>query len=437
MSLFGPDTVPGRPYWWDDVTWPELEGELPATTDLLVIGAGYTGLCAAIAAHDAGARVVVIDSGQPGEGASTRNGGMVGAHPRLDWDTLADRYGPNTADALFTEAGAALDWVKAMIAGEGIDCDLQDTGRIQLAYTPGHFEAQKRLAIQLSEKGGVPCQVIERDGLPREIASPIYKGGILFPDHGAVHPAKFFLGMLAAALRRDIPVLAHRPAMKLFRDKAGIRVVTSRGQVFARRVVLATNGYTSVQFPWFARRVFPVPSYLIATEPLPANLIGALAPGGRMMVETRARHCYYRVSPDGTRILFGARASLVNIDLDKAAQRLHQSMLQIWPNLRHVKLSHVWTGNTGFAFNRMPHVGEAGGLHYAMGYSGGGVVLAPWLGRKAALRALDLPEGATAFAETRLASRWFFQSGPPRFMRAADLWYRHRVDPREDREAGL
>jgi len=132
-----------------------------------------------------------------------------------------------------------------------------------------------------------------------------------------------------------------------------------------------------------------------------------------------------------------ARASLINIDLDKAARRLRQSMLQIWPDLRHVKLSHVWTGNTGFAFNRMPHVGEAGGLHYAMGYSGGGVVLAHWLGRKAALRALDLPEGATAFAETRLASRWFFRSGPPRFMRAADLWYRHRVNPRQDREAGL
>ena len=91
MSLFGPDSVPGRPYWWDDVSWPELEGEPPATADLLVIGAGYTSLCAAIAAHDAGARVVVIDSGQPGEGASTRNGGRVGAHPRLGWDILADR----------------------------------------------------------------------------------------------------------------------------------------------------------------------------------------------------------------------------------------------------------------------------------------------------------------------------------------------------------
>ncbi len=433
MSLFLPGVEPGRPYWWDGVDWPETGGDLPETTELLVIGAGYTGLSAAIAAHDAGARVVVIDSGFPGEGASSRNGGMVGAHPRLGWDELARRHGEDAADALFAEAGAALDWVKDLLTREAIDCDFQETGRIQLAYTTPQHENQKRLAGQVSEKGGVPCHTVDRQGMAAEISTPLYKGGMVFPNHGGLHPAKYLLGLLNAALRRGIPVLSHCPAIKIVRIKSGHRATTTQGTIDAEKVVLATNGYTGAPFPWLARRVFPLPSYIIATEPLSANLIGELAPGRRMMVETRARHSYFRVSPDGSRILFGGRASMVNVGLPRAARWLRQTMAEIWPALAEVKLSHVWTGNTGYTFQHMPHVGVQDGMHYAMGYSGGGTVLAPWLGRKAALQALGSPEGETAFSVTSLKSRWFHKGGAPHFLQPANLWYHHVVDRLETR----
>ncbi len=433
MSLFTPEADPGRPYWWDDVHWPELDDTLPDAVDLLVIGAGYTGLSAAIAAHDAGAQVVVIDSGEPGQGASTRNGGMLGAHPRLGWDALAKRYGEKTADGLFTEAGEALSWVRSMIAAETIECDLEETGRLQLAYTSAQYETQKRMAAQVSEKGGVPCHILSRDEVGKEITTPLYKGGMLFPNHGALHPAKFLLGLLRAAMDRGITVLGHCPAIKLVDLKESVQVVTLRGKTAARKIVLATNGYTGVQFPWFMRRVFPVPSFLIATEPLPNDLIADLAPGRRMMVETRAQHSYFRISPDGARILFGGRAALVNIGLVKAATQLRESMVRIWPALSEAKLTHVWTGNTGYTFGHMPHVGQRGRVHYAMGYSGGGTVLAPWLGRKAVLDALGMPGRETAFSATQLTSRWYYKGGRPTFMDAANLWYRHVVDRREDR----
>ncbi len=434
MSLFTPDAVPGRPYWWEDVAWPTLDAALPENTDLLVIGAGYTGLSAAIAAHDNGARVVVIDSGTPGQGASSRNGGMLGAHPRLGWDVLAKQYGPSAADALFLEAGEALDWVKSMIATEAIDCDLNLTGRLQLAYTKAQHEAQKRLADQVSQKGGVPCRILSQTEIAAEISTSLYKGGMMFPDHAAVHPAKFLLGLLGAALRRGIPVLGHCPAMKMVDLKAGMRVLTPHGEIMSQKIVLATNGYTGVQFPWFRRRVFPIPSFLIATEPLDPDLIKALAPGKRMMVETRARHSYFRISPDGTRIIFGGRAALVQIGLTKAAGRLRESMLGIWDALSDAKLSHVWTGNTGYSFGHMPHLGQRGRVHYAMGYSGGGTVLAPWLGRKAALAALGLPEGQSAYSAPRLTARWYYKGGRPVFLDAANLWYRHIIDRRDDRD---
>ena len=433
MSPPGGPAEPGQPYWWDGWVPPALPSDCPDRTDILVIGAGYTGLSAAIAAHDGGASVAVLDAGQPGQGASTRNGGMFGAHPRLGWEALASSFGAGVADALFAEAAPALAFARGLIAAEGIDCDHQRTGRIQLAWTPAHLESQKRLAGQIRAKSDVRVEVIDRAGLAAEIATERYFGGILFPDHGAIQPRKFHDGLLAAARRRGISVAAGRPVTALTRQAGGFTAETPQGPVRAEKVILATNGYTGAAFPWHRARVFPVPSYIIATESLPEGLPERLAPGRRMMVETRARHSYFRLSPDGRRLLFGGRASLRDLDLGTAARRLRRTMAEIWPEAAEVRLTHVWTGNTGYSFSHMPTVGEADGLHYAMGYSGSGTVLAPWLGAKAAWRALGDKRGATAYARTALRRHWLHRFGPPWFLWPADLWYRFVVDPRETR----
>ena len=434
--LFASDAAePGHPYWWDGIEWPTLDAPPPDAVELLVIGAGYTGLSAAIAAHDAGAKVAVIDAGQPGQGASTRNGGMFGAHPRLRWAALQQKFGEDTADAIFGEVAPALHWVRDLIACEDINCDYEQTGRIQLAWTESHFANQRQLAKTVAEKSTVRIDVLKKDELGSEIKTDVYKGGIVFPEHGALHPAKFHHGLLDAVLRRGISVTAASPALKLAKDASGFRVTTPQKTIKATKIVLATNGYTSSPFNWFARRVFPLPSFLIATEPLSSNLIGEIAPGRRMMVETRARHSYFRISPDGTRILFGGRAAMVDIDLKKAAARLHATMTEVWLELNDTKLTHVWTGNTGYSFNHVPTVGEHDGIHYAMGFSGSGTVLAPYLGAKAALQALGDPNGETAYSQTQLQPRWFHSGGRPHFLRAANIWYRNWVDGAENRAA--
>lgn len=441
MALFSPDAAePGRPLWWEGLTWPELEpAPPPPRCDLLVIGAGYTGLAAAIAAADHGAEVTVIDAGQPGEGASGRNGGMIGAHPRLPYATLAARHGPEVAGALYAEARAALQGLRDLVASEGIDCELATTGRLQLAHTAAHAAGQRALAAELAARGGDPCRCLTREELAAEIATPLYAGGLLFEDHGAIQPARLLLGLLGAALRRGVRVVPYCPALRLARAgaRAGARhrVRTTGGEIDAGAVVLATNGYTGFPFPWHGRRVFPVPSYIIATEPLPPERLARLVPGRRMFVETRARHSYFRLSPDGTRLVFGGRAAVTEIGLRRAARRLRATLAGIFPELAGVRLSHVWTGNTGFAFDRMPHVGTHEGVHHAMGYSGGGTVLAPWLGRKAALAALGAPGSETAFAATGLRARWFYRGGRPLFLRPVDAWLRLVVDPAQERAA--
>lgn len=431
MSLL-PETL-GQPYWWDVADWPDLSAvAVPPKADLVIIGAGFTGLSAAIVAHEAGAKVVVIDAGQPGQGASTRNGGMMGAHPRHSWETLRDMFGAETADGIFAEAAPALRFVRDLIDREAIDCDFQQTGRIQLAWTQDHMTARQGWAEKIREKSGIDAHVVGRTELGNEIATKRYFGGLVIPDHAACHPWKYHSGLLHAVLRRGVPVIGHCPATQVRQGQ----VVTPKGTIQAERILLATNGYTQGgPFRWFQRRVFPLPSYLIATEPLSPNLIQSLAPGRRMMVETRARHSYFRISPDGSRILFGGRASMRKLPLAKAARRLHRTMSEIWPELSETKITHAWWGNTGYSFTHMPSIGERNGIHYAMGFSGSGTVMAPYLGAKAAWAALGDRRGRTAYANAPLRPHWMHPGRRPHFLTLADLWYRTVVDRVERAQA--
>lgn len=437
MSLFAADAAPiGRPYWWEDrPAPPDLPDRPPERTDVLVIGAGYTGLSAALTAAEAGAAVAVLDAGRPGDGASSRNGGMFGAHPRLPFETVADRFGPETARGIYAEAGPAFGHTRALIEREGIACDFQSTGRVQLAWTRGHFEAQKRLVAAVTAVSDNRMEIVERDALAAEIATTCYFGAIRFPEHAALDPRKFHDGLLAAVLRQGVAVVGDCPVEGVRRDGGAFIAATPEVEVRADKVILATNGYTRGGFGWVRRRVFPLPSFLIATEPLAPDLIARLAPGRRMMVETRARHSYFRVSPDGSRLLFGGRAAMRPIPPALAARRLHATMTEVWPDLAGARLTHCWSGLTGYSFAHLPHVGTHEGLTYALGYSGSGVAMAPWLGAKAAWTALGDPRGATAYSGTRLSPRPFHLGGRPYFLAAADLWYRYVVDPREAREA--
>ncbi len=431
MSLFAADAaVPGTPYWWEESSVePEFSSNLPDKAELLIVGAGYTGLSAAIAACDAGAKVVVVDASLPGIGASTRNGGMFGAHPRLSYTELSKKFSKQTAQGIFNEAQDAFEFTSNLIHSERINCHFEQCGRIQLAWTKAHLAAQRKQVQQLKLVSNMNLELVEQHELAKEINSPCYFGGIRFPDHASLQPRLFHDGLLEAALARGIPIIANCPIEQITQHHNRY-IATSRtgDRLQAERVVMATNGYTQGKFKWFARRVFPLPSYLIATEPLSNNLLSSLAPGKRMMVETRARHSYFRLSPDGTRIIYGGRASMTPISTERAAMRLRQSLTEVWPELKNVKLTHCWSGFTGYSFNHMPHVGSHNGLHFSMGYSGSGVAIAPYLGAKAAYMALEDERGTTAYQQSNFRTRWFHRTQRPHFLIAANSWYQYIVD---------
>ena len=379
-------------------------------------------------ARDLGAQTVVVDSGEPGKGASTRNGGMFGAHPRVGWDQLSESFGIEIANQIFREASDSLNFVKHLIRTEEIDCDINSSGRIQLAWSQEDFEKQKKLVEVIKEKSKVKVKIITRNDLDYEIKTDRYHGGILFKDHCGINPAKLHRGLINSLKKREVPVIENMPVLSIEKKSNGFKVHFQNKDIFSRNVIMATNGYTINDFSWFKKRVVPIPSFLIATEDLPKELLEELIPKGRMMVETRAKYSYFRVSPNGKKIIFGGRAAMKPIPLRLAADRLKASLDDIWPELKNYKLTNVWTGNTGYSFNHIPHIGNHDGINYAMGYSGSGTVLAAYLGAKVAYKTLNDSRGKTGYSQTKLKTNLFHIFEKPYFLSFADFWYKNIID---------
>jgi len=199
---------------------------------------------------------------------------------------------------------------------------------------------------------------------------------------------------------------------------------TPKGNVVAERVAVCTNGYTGKQFPDFNRRVLPLRSAMIATEELPPELIAKLMPKRRMYGDSRRMVAYYRPSPDGKRILFGGRATGQKDNPIGNSKQLRRSMVEIYPELSNVKISHVWSGLVAYTFDHAPHIGQRNGLYFAMGYCGSGVSRASYFGNKLGHKMLDHVElGRTAFDELPFLTKPLY-SGDPWFMPAILNWHR-------------
>lgn len=421
------------PFWWEDAGPPRSPATepLPAEVDVAIIGAGLTGLSAARTLAKRGKSVLVLDAQAPGMGASSRNGGMVGGGHRMSLPLMEARFGKDIATGLLREAHIESSvFVKTLMHEEAIECDYSETGRFRAFWRPEEYEAEAVAMEQLQHLIGVEAEMISPARQREEVGSDLYAGGIVFPRHGGLNPAKWVAGILVAAQRAGAIVHGDTPVLGLAKEGATHVLDTPRGAVRAGQVLAATNGYTPELLKHLRRRIIPVPSFIVATESLGANRVQSLFPKGRMIVESRVRHCYYRPSPDGQRIVFGGRAAMYETSNDFAERELAGLLHQIFPQLGDVDLTHSWRGRTGFSFDSLPNVGQLNGIWHAMGYSGSGNAMAPWLGHKAALQMLGDPEGRSAFSQTGFPQRWWHR-GRPWFLPFADVVFRMR-DGREN-----
>ncbi len=399
----------------------------PKQADVVVIGGGFTGLSCARRLAQAGRSVVVLEAEEPGSGASARNGGMIGWGHRARFSSLAKKHGPAIAREILAEARRSYEFTTSLIEDEGIDCRFQVTGRYLGAASQKHYGELAREADLLREEVGLSIEVLTKADQAREIVTNSYFGGLLMPTHGALHPGLFHAGLLNAAQKAGAQVIGRTPVTGLRRDGDDTIVETPNGQVRAKEIAFAANGYAgqfSEALRAFERRLIPLPSFIIATEKLGSNRIKALMPGGRMYVDTRSVHSYFRADPDGERILWGGRASLNPITPTVAEPRLRGHMASIFPELRDVDISHSWTGRIAYTRDTIPHIGKLDGVWFACGYCGSGVAMAPYLGWRMAEKILGTPEGATGFDTPAFNPVMPLYNGNPWFMRAIEAWHK-------------
>jgi glycine/D-amino acid oxidase-like deaminating enzyme len=226
--------------------------------------------------------------------------------------------------------------------------------------------------------------VVPREELRTEIGSEAYFGGLVVERSGGLHPGKLLAGLVTLADEAGVD-LHEGVRVRQVRNQADGRCVveTDRGAILAREVIVGTNGYTGGATPSLRRRIMPISSYIIATDPLPEDLAAEISPRGRMFFDTKNFLYYWRLTPD-RRMLFGGRASMWPTTVQRTAAILHRGLLEVHPQLRGTRVAHAWGGRVGFTFDRMPHVGRADGVTYAMGCCGTGVALFPWLGARVA-----------------------------------------------------
>ncbi len=431
MNLSAP---PGRSYWLDGLPpAPELPGAPPDKVDVLIVGAGYTGLNAAIQTAGGGRSTLVLDAEDPGFGCSTRNGGQISTSVKPTLEKLASRFGPERARAIRGEGVNALNWIRDFIDERKLDCDFRRAGRFHAAHTPRHYEELARSAERMRTGEGIASFAVPRGEQRRELGTDAYFGGVVYTDHCSLHPGKYHRELLRLALGAGAEVVGHCPALSIRRGASGFAVRTARGVVETRDVIVATNGYTTDLTPWLRRRVIPIGSYIIVTEELPPGLVDGLFPTDRIASDTRRVVYYYRATPDRRRIAFGGRVSAGETDPRDAAPRLFETMCRIFPELRPHGVSHCWSGTVAYSFDELAHTGKRDGVHHALGYCGSGVSMASYLGMRAGRKVLGLEDGRTAF-DGLPHPAWPFHAGKRWFLPAAVAWRRWR-DEREHERA--
>jgi glycine/D-amino acid oxidase-like deaminating enzyme len=365
-----------------------LEGTVRA--DVCVIGAGYTGLSAALAAAEAGAAVIVLEAAEIGWGASGRNNGQViPTLSRLDPDEIARRGGEKGEEFVGLIRDSA-SLVFDLIRRHGIAAEAVQNGWVQ----PAHRQSRMALAARRVEawaRRGAPVELLDRAAMQRLTGSDHWFGGWTNRSGGRINPLGYARGLARAAIAAGAAVYTRTPALAI--DRAGGRwvVAAPRGTVSADRVIIATNAYSTDLWPGFREEVIPVRSYQMATAPLSDNVRRTILPEGHALSDTRGDLYFFRFDANGRLITGGAL--MLGFDWEhRIRERIGRRVAAVYPQLGRPEFDYVWWGYVGVTADKAPHVHElAPGVTGWNGCNGRGVALATAIGRELGRQATGTP----------------------------------------------
>ncbi len=393
--------------YWQDTTYPsanEYSAQLPPKADMVIIGSGIPGLSAARQLAKRGANVVVLEAETIGWGASSRNGGMALTGLKLDVAQAEARYGGELTHRMFEDSIASLDTVEQIIRQEQIECGFARKGHLLVANKPAHFVAMQKDAEWLQKHYHHATKIIPRNELHSEISSDVYYGGQVDDASAGLNPAQYVAGLALAVANAGGKLFQNARVLQIEKAPTGFRLKTQRGEMMTDQVLVATGGYTQMATPELQKRIIPIGSYIIATEPIRDELAQELIPRQRMVFDYKHFLNYYRLSADH-RLIFGGRAAFfpeTNSSIRNSAEILRREMVHVFPQLKDVKVEYAWGGTLDFALDQMPHAGQLNGIYYLMGFAGHGVALGTHLGMEMADaivdgKVADLPYAAYPF----------------------------------------
>ncbi|MDQ0464281.1 gamma-glutamylputrescine oxidase [Caulobacter ginsengisoli] len=358
-------------------TRPALKSEVQA--DVCVVGAGFTGLGAALELARRGAKVVVVEEATVGSGGTGRNGGQVHPGQRREQDWLERVVGAEDARRLWTLAEEARANLHSLI-GE-IDCDWRP-GLIQARHRLVGAEHEAAYADLLAERYDYPLlEVVDRERMTHLLGTDRYFGGLIDHGGGHLHPLKLALGM--ARLAEAAGATIHERSRVTGLEPGRVR--TAHGSVECERMILTGDGYLDGLVPALETRVMPINNFIAVTEPLDDPTI---LPSDMAAADSRFVIRYWRKTPDG-RLLFGGGETYTPRFPADIAGFVRRHMLGTYPQLASAAITHAWGGTLGVTTTRLPYVGgPMPGVLAAAGYSGQGVMLAPYFGRLLAQAAL-------------------------------------------------
>jgi gamma-glutamylputrescine oxidase len=354
----------------------QLAGEVEA--DICVVGAGYSGLSAALHLAEQGFKVVVVEGAAVGWGASGRNGGQIVNGLNASIETISRRYGEKAGrfvGGLVQEgAGIIYDWV----ARYGIECDLK-RGNIYAAYTPAHMQALEAKQTLWRSHGMDDHELLDQQGIRKHIGSDVYEGGMIDHSGGHMHPLNLALGEARALEQLGGVIFEQSPVTSV--DKATATVFTAGGKVSARAVLVCGNAYLGTVVPELTARVMPVSTQMMATAPLGEERARALLPSDMCVEDVRYILDYFRLSADH-RLIFGGGVVYGGTDPADVVAKLRPNMDKVFPQLRDVAVEYAWSGNFALSFSRVPQLGRLGDkVYFAHGYSGHGITGSHLFGR--------------------------------------------------------
>ena len=373
-------------YWLD--TAPRfsvgVEGPVEGRVDAVIVGGGFTGLSAALALTRRGASVMVLEAGRIVGEASGRNGGQCNNGLAHDFTGLVKRFGLERARAFYRAYNAAVDTVERIVHDESIECDFQRRGRIKLAAKPAHFDQLVRAHDALLAQVDADVRLVTPQSIRDEVGSDAFYGGLVQATSAQLHPGKFGVGLAGAASRKGARIYESAAVTGLERpSRDAYRVTSTRGTVEATQVLLATGTSSLGPLGWFRRRMAPVGSFIVVTEPVEPALLNRLLPTRRSYVTSKNIGNYFRATSDN-RLLFGGRArfAMSNPRSDEKSGRiLRATLARVFPELRSVGIDYCWGGLVDMTADRLPRAGEHEGMFYAMGYSGHGVQMSVHMGQ--------------------------------------------------------